>query len=386
MSGWHKRLGMLALLWIAASAQAQTIVEGSAAVRDGNYAEAREAAVRQALARAAEMQGARVNAATALGRDGLFEAIQTKGNGQVGPWEILAENRSGQLLTIRLAVNLHTEPGRDADPACRSTYSNRVLVTGFAMEFPEQKLPEELPLLSRHTAVAITRIIRQRQALLADSAATVFPYRAPIHAPRSMLPGGGSGDGESLLVGQARDHQAQYVLSGIYRDFALGGGQRRIAIEAFIHDGINGALLARRDFATIATPPLRLDQLPSFGSPAFFRQGLGLALGGIFQEIAAWSGQEIGCLPFSARIVRRNGRELYIDAGAEAGLAIGDTLHVHAWQPPPVHALAGNRLGSEKRILGSAAIRSVYPTFSRLELIDTVPNTDIRPGDVVFAP
>ena len=51
-----------------------------------------------------------------------------------------------------------------------------------------------------------------------------------------------------------------------------------------------------------------------------------------------------------------------------------------------MYALAGNQLGREKRILGSAVIRSVYPTFSRIELIDAVPNADIRPGDVVFAP
>lgn len=381
MAGWRKYLGILTLLWTVGG-QAQTIVQGSAPVRAGNCADAREMAVRQALARAAEMQGVRINTATALGRDGVFDAIQTKGNGRVGQWQILSEKCGEQLLTISLRV----EQGENRTPTCQSAYTNRVLVTGFAMEFPEQKLPDELPMLSRHTAVALTRILRQRQPLLADSADTVFPYSAPLHAPHTMTPSDESSKNEPLLVGQARDQQAQYVLSGIYRDFALSGGQRHIAIEAFIHDGINGALLARRDFSATAGPPLRLDQLPSFGSPAFFRQGLGLALGGIFQEIAVWSGQEIGCLPFSARIVRRNGRQLHIDAGAEAGLSIGDTLHVHAWQPQPVYALAGNQLGREKRILGSAVIRSVYPTFSRIELIDAVPNADIRPGDVVFAP
>ena len=381
MAGWRKYLGILTLLWTVGG-QAQTIVQGSAPVRAGNCADAREMAVRQALARAAEMQGVRINTATALGRDGVFDAIQTKGNGQVGQWQILREKCGEQLLTI----SLRFEQGENRTPTCQSAYTNRVLVTGFAMEFPEQKLPDELPMLSRHTAVALTRILRQRQTLLADSADTVFPYSTPLHAPHTMTPSDESSKNEPLLVGQARDQQAQYVLSGIYRDFALSGGQRHIAIEAFIHDGINGALLARRDFSATAGPPLRLDQLPSFGSPAFFRQGLGLALGGIFQEIATWSGHEIGCLPFNARIIRRNGRQLHIDAGAEAGLSIGDTLHVHAWQPQPVYALAGNQLGREKRILGSAVIRSVYPTFSRIELIDAVPNADIRPGDVVFAP
>lgn len=171
----------------------------------------------------------------------------------------------------------------------------------------------------------------------------------------------------------------------IYRDFALGGGQRRIAIES-ITDGINGALLARRDFSAVATPPLRLDQLLNPAArPSSARVGSGSGQH-LSRKSPPGSGREIDALPFSARIIRRNGRELYIDAGAEAGLTIGDTLHVHAWRPPPVRALAGNRLGSEKRILGSAAIRSVYPTFSRIELIDAVPNADIRPGDVVFAP
>ena len=83
MAGWRKYLGILTLLWTVGG-QAQTIVQGSAPVRAGNCADAREMAVRQALARAAEMQGVRINTATALGRDGVFDAIQTKGNGRVG--------------------------------------------------------------------------------------------------------------------------------------------------------------------------------------------------------------------------------------------------------------------------------------------------------------
>jgi len=385
ISGWAAGLGLGIAQLLSSCAWADVVVEGSARIIAGNLAEARELATRRALARAAESTRATVSAASLLKNDALLESIQVRSSACTGAVQQLSERLQDDELTVVLQVAVHDGP--DCQPACKRAYNNRILVLGFALEHAEQKRTRERVPVSRMTAIELARKIRQHPLLLADFSETAFPYASPSRAPDLYQ---SSTEPEPLLTLLAKQHRAQYVLSGVYRDFGLAQwgwgkyGSRRIEIEAFIHDGVNGAVLAQKRFHAKASGTVGLEGEPSMGSARFYQTDLGRSWGALLDTIVAWTEQQAACLPFSARILKAEGKRYHIDAGAEAGLSMGDTLVIHGWTSP-VTSLNGLNLGTEMKIQAEASIQAVYPRFSIIEISDMPPEANIQTGDVIFS-
>ena len=175
------------------------------------------------------------------------------------------------------------------------------------------------------------------------------------------------------------------MLAGVYRDFGISGRTRRIEIEAFLHDGANGAVLARRTFSRTAKGNILLGNSGPIGSPQFYADDLGRAWGALYADIAAWVEASATCLPFMARVLKIQDGQLQIDAGAESGLSAGDTMSLHQWKEPPVRGEDNLVLGREKFVKATVRIRSVYPNFSIGELVEAPKKLEIAPGDVLYA-
>lgn len=311
-------LALLPLWAVLSLAMAnEVVVEGSAQIFNGDVGQARELATRRALARAAEFKGANVSAQAFVRPGQVLDSVQVKASACTENAEQLSENISAGMLTVAIKVSVLADARCQAN--CRGAYTNRLVVTAFAMEFPEQKLVSEEVRLSQLTAVELSRKITQQQRLLSDFKSTAFPYASPARAPEPhLLPR----DVESPFVLLARSFRAQYVLSGVYRDFGLRGWSfmphaRRIQIEAFLHDGANGKVLARRMFTREATGAVIIGKQPVFGSPPFYEGDLGRAWGGVLDDISGWAADQAGCLPFIARVLKIAGNQIHIPPASE---------------------------------------------------------------------
>jgi Flagellar assembly protein T, middle domain/Flagellar assembly protein T, N-terminal domain len=377
----------LAVFWAAlfglASAN-ELVVEGSALIVGGDVGQARELATRRALARAAELKGANVNSSSLVRPEAVYDSIQLSASACTENAESVSEQVQDNELTVALTVTVRE--GHECQPSCKGVYTNRILVTGFAMEFPEQKLVSENVRLSQLTAVELSRKIKRRRHLLSDFSDTAFPYVSPARAPEPYL---APSDNETQFSSLAKNFRAQYVLSGVYRDFGLKGPlglpvARRIEIEAFLHDGVNGEVLAQHNFVRETIGFVLLSPTPTIGSDAFYKTRLGKAWGSLLEEMAAWVETQAACLPFSARVLKVSGKQMQIDGGAESKLSPGDTLNVHHWIEPPVYGINGLTLGKEKKIQASASIRAVYPRFSVIEINDLPAGAEIKAGDILY--
>ena len=92
------------------------------------------------------------------------------------------------------------------------------------------------------------------------------------------------------------------------------------------------------------------------------------------------------CLPFMARVIKTEGDLVYIDAGAESGLTAGDTLNLHAWRKSDVRNIENTHLGVEKDFRTSASLKSIYPQFSVLQIVQKLnPPNSVSVGDLVYS-
>jgi hypothetical protein len=389
---------------MAAAQAAEVVVEGRALVGPEGVAAAREMATRRALARAAESHSARVSAQSGVQKNMAFETAQVDASACTQKAEPLSEDIEDGELAVKLKVQVDVCPassdgGEAENAACAKTYINRLLVAGFAFEFPEQLLEEwngrllpgvNLQRIETQTATELSRALERGGQVRAVFEGSVFPYLTASRAPILHVP---AGSAETPLAALARERQAQYALSGIYREFGLEKKltrhKRQIEIEAFLHDGANGAVLARRLFQTEVSGVIRLGafsvrNIPTIGTRAFRETPFGRKWMALIGEIARWAGAQASCLPFVARIMKVEGRLLQLDAGAESRMTPGDTLTLHVLRQPPVFDLSAQLLGQEKHVRATVLIRAVYPAFSIAELVEAPKELKAAPGDLVY--
>jgi hypothetical protein len=191
-------------------------------------------------------------------------------------------------------------------------------------------------------------------------------------------------------VEKAGIHNAQYILSGVYRDFGIRGDidnkqTRRIEIESFLHDGANGALLDRKTFISSATGSITLSDSPALGTPLFYQTDFGKVRGRVLDDIAQWTDEKVSCLPFISRVVKVDGHQIYINSGADSGLYVGDTLNLQVSEKYDRESAERYYIGTEKDLYSTASLVYVYPSFSILEMLEE-PETiaKVRAGDLLY--
>ncbi|MDP2793729.1 MAG: flagellar assembly protein T N-terminal domain-containing protein [Sulfurisoma sp.] len=381
--------GALCLFAFVSTAAAEVLVEGSAPVVDNDIGRARELATRRALARAAESHAATVSAQSSARPNVTQELVQVAASACTRNVHPVSETVRDGELTVVLRVTVLDQG--DCRSSCQRSTINRVVVTRFALEFPEQMLPAEKISVSTVSAVETAKMIGKVGRLLADYDDVLIPYRSPARAPESYS---GPTDKETPFAKLAKDRRGQYVLAGVYRDFGVrkksslfwSSNCRRMEIEAFLHDGINGAALARRTFVREVCGDVGFDNKYPVGSAAFYANDPGRTWGLLLVDVARWASDEAACLPFVTRVLKTDGALIYVDAGAESRLSAGDTLSVQTWREPPVRAITGAPLGQEKYPRATAVIKSVYPAFAIAELIETPKGgVLLKPGDLLYA-
>jgi hypothetical protein len=383
---------------LASVGAAELTVEGSAPIRNGDVGQARELATRRALASAAALGSATISAQT-LVRDGVVvnDTAQLRSSACTENSQVLGETIGKDELTQRLQVTVRDSGA--CRQSCQQATLNRLIVAGFSVEHPEQILPIEKSWLTNLTPVEIARWVDKRRQVLVVHDATVFPHLTPDRAPKPFLT---VADRETPFSVLARHHRGQYVLAGVYRNIGfidqgwfdkgivnrgLFGKTRLIEIDAFIHDGVNGAVLDRKTFSAVANGQVLMTPRPAVGTAEFYASDLGRVWGRLVSDIADWATDKISCMPFVARVLKIEGQKIYLDAGADSGLSVGDTLALHTWRRPPAPVRGEDKLvlGEEKSSRTTVSIKYRYPEFSVAEMIEAGHTIDIFPGDLLYA-
>lgn len=195
----------------------------------------------------------------------------------------------------------------------------------------------------------------------------------------------------------------QFVISGVILDaganndgirraeyawpwpnFRHAPSERRLESEIFLHDGLTGALILRRRDHVLASGNVMVGRNRPFASEAFIATPFGRAVAEILDTQAAAISQELARQPFSATMVRIEGRKIYLNAGGMSALAPGSRLVVYRRHPAtPVSTLTAQNLKDVPE--SSAAVLTLFqvqPFFSIGELAADPARLNLQVGDV----
>jgi hypothetical protein len=354
--------------------------EGVGAIAGGNLAQARQAAIRDALEQLGLRSGARVDlAAGASTRGKTFESSRVQPTFEFDRYTVLREWQTGQVLHVRIAVKED-----DARPrgSVNLAYKKKIVVTPFHVR--------RSPQLDDVDDIAV----RLPQELLRRmSASGKFLGK---ESPYVISPGSSGPSADTAAVRRiAGMYESQFVVSGEIVDAGnfdkpayyglINKNARRIEIEFFVHDGLTGVLLARRTALVEQVGERRVGRDKPFGSASFAATPFGGAILRALDEGVAAISADIAALPFMARVVQVQGERIVIDAGSTASVAPGDQLVIYRLDPRQQVYGADPLvpLGTVETPVGTLSIVQVQPGFA----IGTVtpPSTarQVSPGDMV---
>ncbi|MGY6277723.1 flagella assembly protein FlgT middle domain-containing protein [Methylomonas sp. MgM2] len=350
----------------------QATVHGSAPITGAGVERARQAAVDDAVAKAA-LQLRQSRAQSLLSSDIKI----------VDEWQ---ESGAYHVQVLVLLAPQHS---------CQSSYRKRIVATAFPAMNTEQISGSDSQDLYNGIPREISNQLMETGDFIVSNLTNTSLYYQPDLAPNVPWFGRRS---DSVVLTIADRYNAQLVLAGVIRDFKIesteyvrGSGilamvkstmrdyvaRRSIGIDVYVYDGFTGALLFQQRYTDSVTGDVSVPPGYTVGSERFESSPVGHSVNGIVQQAGHDIQQLFACYPFAARVDYLDNGRIVIKAGAQDGVKVGDRLMLYS---------AGDTdrsgLGFTNPI-GVMVTTDVGPTMASGQLEDGLAQTIVRPGDWV---
>lgn len=317
----------------SAVAARQISVEGSAFIGEGGVEQARREAMDAAIAEASGRLK-RNNSAAML----------------IGDIKVVDEWRDGNVYHVQILAVLSDKQ------LCASSYRKKIVATGFPIMTADQISGTESQDLYGGIPREINNRLMESGDFIGRNLTHTVLYAKPDMAPDILASTSYYG---SSILDIARRQDAQFVLSGVIRDFKIESGEylrgsgvlaelkaaardlvgrRSIGIDVYVHDGFTGALLFQHRYSDSILGDVSLPAGYTVGSERFNATPAGHAIDQIIHQASDDIHSLFGCYPFASRVVKVVGNRIVIAAGAQDKVKAGDRFNVY----PAISSMDGN--------------------------------------------
>ncbi len=167
-------------------------------------------------------------------------------------------------------------------------------------------------------------------------------------------------------------------------DVGLATSQAKVGVDIRIYDTTTGQVLdsVRCEGAASATG-LDFGYSESdwgFGTSAFQNTPLGKATAKAIDKAVIAIVTRTENLPWEGRVIKMSGNEVYINAGVNSGIQVGDTFTVYRPGEELIDPQTGLSLGSESARVGTVTVTQVQDKFSKASTDSACP---LKANDIV---
>ncbi len=106
-----------------------------------------------------------------------------------------------------------------------------------------------------------------------------------------------------------------------------------------------------------------------FGTKAFAKTPLGQATQEAIDKAVLFICSRLENVPWEGRVVEVKGKDVYINAGAERGIAVGDSFTVFRESEGMIDPSTGLQLGAARKEIGSIEVTEVQPKFAIAKIL-----------------
>lgn len=345
-------------------------VQGQAAINKGAKLLARKQAFRSAIRNASIEAGSQYSTEAILGSTKVVDEWIAD---DVYHLQVLAVLSEGQL--------------------CNSPYRKRIVATAFPGVVSGQISANETQDLYSGIPREMMNVLMETGQFIGKNETHTVLYSRPDMAPEIVDE---TGYQDSIFVQMAQEHGAQFILSGVIRDFEVesteyvrGAGilaqakslmrdfvaRRGVGIDVYVHDGLTGALLFQHRYTDTVVGDVWIPSGYTVGSERFKSTPSGHIISKIIGLASKDVAKLFACYPFSTTVLKVENNKVYIAAGGQDKLRQGDSLVVYAAKRTAT--LQTNEL------VGVINIQDVQGNFSVGEMELSSDIRKIKAGDLV---
>lgn len=389
---------LMMVLSLPVMVQAITVeVTGRASIV-GAVSYARQQALEDAMRQASLRAGAQVSSMQLMDK-GVIEQdrVRVQSMASLRNVEVLWETQHEGVYQV--AIRAEVSP-QSMCPDSAQRYRKAIAVAGFGLAEPMQASVGQLHNVEQALPRVLVNSLNNRGALHALDATKISLYQNPRRAPSTET----AQQRLTTSVALATQLGAQYVVSGVVRDLAMVGDgypyrapppgwrdrlgipqarDRQFVLDVFVHDGLSGALLFQRSYATQGRWTPSRQETVAFASPQFWQTPYGGEVRNTLTTVIDDIDEVLRCQPFMARIVKTQGRRLHIEASAGAGIRPGDTFKVY--RTGTFYNLDLDPRTELTDMATEVTIRQVQPQFVIAEMDLPAEHLAIQRDDMVIA-
>lgn len=339
----------LVTLLLPLTSQAVTVeAEGRAVIANGDLDAARKAAIQDARENAALQANAYISTTQEVSNGILqVDKMQIHSRGQISNLKVVDERRTGQILRVRIRAEVGLEQSCPNGQTADSLHKT-VAFTLFPLLKPDQASTGYLSDIQSELPALISDAVGQKGSIDSLNATNLNLAGDPAQAPTHVLPDG-------LIRNSIAGHEqldAQYLISGVIRDMSMltpvgprepnlladlynqadyksNRHLRQLAIDLYLYDGFSGTLIDRMHYRTQGRWTRPREDRTGFGTALFWQQDYGQKVHQLIARIGTDLNKRLRCEPFAARVLRTDGKQIWIMAGQATGLKVGDTLDIY---------------------------------------------------------
>jgi hypothetical protein len=330
--------------------------EGRAEIQNGAVIEARMRAIQQAIRQAAKLAKGQ-----ATSRD------------LVANTKVVDEWRENGSYNVQIVAVTGQQQG------CQPAYKKRIVATAFPIVTSGQISGNESQDLYGGIPREIVNQLMESGDFIGRNQTRTVIYSRPDQAPEIISAGQYQ---NNTILTLAQQNNSQFVLSGVIRDFEVesteyvrGAGlfaqvkaalrdvavRRGITIDVYVHDGLSGALLFQHRYSDSILGDVWIPVGYSVGSERFKATPAGEKISQIIQLASQDIHRVFSCYPFTTRVLKINGNQVVIAAGAQDKIKSGDRFVLYG----DSRSFAGlSKSKRDKQAIGLLSIDSVTVRYA----------------------
>lgn len=355
--------------------------EGAATIMHGDRDAARQRALADALNQASLSMGARVLATEHLdATDVALQSQQIRSTRQISGYSILREWEDQAVYHV--AVSAEGVLDEAAAEHANSMYAVKKKIVFFQFDASSTVQLDDIRNVYSELPQEISKRMEAGGGVLVDYVDGFIP-KEPDALQRETV------------MRVARETGAQFLVSGSILDAGINKTNgfwgtslgkknvRHFRIELVVHDGLTGTRLFSHRLEGDAQGDVEIGGDKPFGGGAFLGTESGRVLDRLMEAAAKDIRAGLACLPFSARVVRVEGKSVYLDAGAVSMLKAGDKLVIYNTDLHlPLVTAGGSELGLPERQAATVTLVKMQPLLSVGELPEDAAKLGVKTGSI----
>lgn len=372
-------------------------VEGQAAINKGMPLLAKKQALQDAIRQASMQSSVNIHSQTLVSQNNVsLDTVSMRTAADVSNTKIIKEWTTDNVYHVVAMVEL------SADNSCTAHHRKRILATAFPLVKQEQVTGYESQDLYSGIPRELNNLLIESGDFIGTNATNINLYPRADLAPESQDQ---AAYRPSKVMQIAASNGVQFVLSGVIRDLEVesteymsGAGplafarslarevvaRRGIGIDVYVHDGFTGALLFQQRYVDTVIGDVWIPATYTVGSERFNSTSTGAKIARIIDQASTDIRRALSCYPFTTRIVEIKDNKVFINAGAQEKINVGDQLVVYSTGGDDLNLDGGlGFIGKDKQPAGVLTIHTITPRYSIGSLEVPARELGVKVGDWV---